>query len=109
MSFDSLLTQTAIIKHRAQSGTADAYNTPAWVESATTAPTYVSSPSATEVGPAAVGMHRALFAPDVAIDADDLIVVDGTTYEVVGIPRKKWNPRAALSHHITVELVEVQD
>lgn len=108
MSIETYLTQTATIHHRSESGTDD-YNMPGWSETTSTAATSVETVSATEVGVVALATHRAFFGAGAVIDADDLVTVDGVTYEVVGIPDKENHRRLGTLHHIEVELVEVQD
>lgn len=44
----------------------------------------------------------ATFAPDVGLSASDRVVVDGATYEVVGVPNVAWTPRGP--HHVEAHL-----
>jgi len=105
---ESLLTQTVTIKRRTAS-TPDIYNQPTWTESSTDVPAYVEPIGATEAGVVGVGTHRAFFKPDTAISAEDLVVVDGTPFEVLGIPGRQPNFLTGAIDHIEVYLVEVSD
>lgn len=108
MITEAFLTQTVTIKRRVAS-TPNVYNQPTWGESSTDVAAYVEPVGATEAGVVGVGTHRAFFEPDTAITAEDLVVVDGIPFEVLGIPGKVPNPLTGASDHIEVYLVEVSD
>lgn len=54
------------------------------------APRYATESSDPRVPPVIVG--KVVYGPTVAIDSDDLLVIDGVTYQVDGLPGEWQNP-----------------
>lgn len=112
MSLESLLTLTATITRRTQTGPTDRYNVPTWVTTTTTAPCYREQTSATEdtVGrETQEATHKVVFGPDMVIDGSDLVAIDGVTYEVIGPAQYVWNPRTARLHNVAVQVKELSE
>jgi len=108
VSLATLLTRTATITSRTQSGPPDEDNVPTWVETTTTAACYlepISSAEATLDQNTEIGDHLAVFAPEVSLDGSDSITVEGHVYEVIGPPRRFNTPRGP--HHQEIHVREV--
>lgn len=110
MSFTELLTRTAVIHRKVPSGSGD-YNAPAFTETTSSKPCYLEQLDRTEDASGrdtSAATHRAFFDPDVILSAIDTVVIDGTTYEVVGIPDIAFNARTGVAHHVEATLVEAE-
>jgi hypothetical protein len=107
MSFEGLLTQTAVIHHVSNTGALDDRNHPTASETTTTAKTFLEYLSAEEdtflrdTGRSSV---RAYFLPSVVIDHTDRIEVNGEMFEVLGPPQPEVNARLGVVHHLEVYL-----
>lgn len=100
MSFALLLTRTATITRRVESGSAGDYNEPAVTESTSTADVYYEQTSASESGVVSQQTLRAFFDASVVLHARDLVTIDAITYEVVGEPARPYRPSSSGLHHI---------
>lgn len=109
MSYELLLTRTATVIHRVPTGTTDKYNAPAWTETTVTVPCYVEPIGADEDTVARDTVTEALrgfFMPDLALSAHDIVVIEGTRYEVVAAPARDFNARTGEAHHREALLAE---
>lgn len=108
MSLATMLTRTATISRKTQTGPEDDYNMPTWVATSTSAPCYLEPASESEdlagrqVQTVSVW---AVFLPGVALGPNDTVTVDGIEYEVVGEP-ERWHTPVG-EHHVEVGLRRV--
>lgn len=111
MSFTELLTRTAIVHRKIPTATPGDYNAPTFIESTFTEPCYLEQIERSEDATGrdtSVGTHRAFFDPDVTLSPIDTVVIDGTTYDVVGTPDVAFSGRTGVPHHLEATLVEAE-
>lgn len=107
--------QTCTITHRSQTGAADRYNTPTWVETSTAGvPCYIEQVRpTTEARETTIGRetqiaeHLGVFLVGTVIDGSDEVVRGDHTYQVIGPPWEVWSPRLGAVDHIEANLREV--
>ena len=111
MSLDSLMTRTATITRRTQSGTPDATNVPTWEETSASVKCYLeqgnrSGPTSSEITAGRTTEIADAFAivpPGTPVDGTDRITVDGVRYEVIGPPWPVERPGQG-THHLELNL-----
>lgn len=94
--------RTATIRRRI--GTRDAYGNEVWEErTSSETPAELQQTSTLEFQAdreTLVTDLLLLLPPEADLEATDLLAIDGTTYEVVGLPNAVWHPWAGtLDHH----------
>ncbi len=101
-----MMTHPVVIVHRDTSGT-DVYGNPSPMTTSTDDVVgYFEQTVATEV---VVGQETyssdalLVLAGGTVIDGSDQVMVDGGSYEVVGVPARPWLPRSG-EHHVEVRL-----
>lgn len=109
MSFAALLSRTATISGRSQTGPPDEYNMPTWVATSSTASCYLEQTERREVTvgrETQLATHLVIFPSGTVLDGSDLVTIDGTTYEVLGPPWSVDQPGSG-EHHIEANLREL--
>lgn len=111
MTLDRMLRQQVTIERRS-AGTTDAYGNQVATTSATkTLLAYLQPTATTEVlvdRETYLSDHLLVLPPDTEIDGSDRVVHDGRTYELVGPPMRRFNPRTRSEHHLECNLRLVQ-
>jgi hypothetical protein len=112
MSFNGLLTQTAIITSRVQTGSPDDRNLPTWNVAVTQGiRCYIEQHQVSEDTvdrETQLQTIKGYFPAGIELDGSDEVEVDGVTYEVLGPSDPVWNPRTSTFHHVEATLREVQ-
>lgn len=111
MSYEGLLTQTATITSRTQTGAEDDRNVPTWTTSVTHGVRCLIQQASSDEDnidrETASQTATGFFAVGTELDVSDEIEVDGSIYEVIGPVDSEWQPRLSSVHHIEVKLREV--
>lgn len=110
MSVDALLTRPATLRRVHAGDDVDEYNAPIAEASSASVWTAVQQISRSEDSlqrDTGTATHLGFLAAGTAVDMTDQLIVDGSTYEVVGPPRIVHNDRTGMISHIEVTLAEV--
>jgi hypothetical protein len=109
MSLSALLKQPLSVQHFAPTGAHDDYGNEivAQVGSPTTVNGYLEQTEEREIT-----LNRETYITDwlailpagTVIDGNDRITFGGATYEVIGPPDRKWNPRLGAESHVEAHL-----
>lgn len=106
MSLAALLTRTAEVTTRSQTGAADSHGNQAWVESGPTSyPAYLEQTTEQEITidrDTQISDHLMVLGPEAVIDGDSSVTIDGQAFQVIGPPLKAYSPRGL--HHLEVRL-----
>jgi hypothetical protein len=110
VTIESLMTRTATITRRAQTGAVGRTNTPTWVDAdPVEVSCYFEQSGATEVvvGRQTQIVDATLVLPaGTELDASDRVSIDGDTYEVIGTPSRPHRPGTG-EHHVEAYLQRV--
>lgn len=105
-----LLTRTATVTRRAQTGTADVYGDPTWSTSTATLPCWLHQTyrdDDTALTQQQTQTWTAYFPADADLEGVDAVTVDGEAFELVGPPWLARNPRTGVSSHVEATLKRV--
>ena len=98
-----LLTQTATIIHRSESGTTDDYGNDIPSETQEEVDCYLEQRRRTEddeLGEVSEADYLLILPAGTAIDTGDVAVVDERAYELIGDPWSAHDPDTSADHHI---------
>lgn len=112
MSLASICTRPVTIIHRARQAGAEAYGDDALVEvgrEATRAHLHLRTSDEPNPGEQSDIANRwaMTMPPGLALGPDDLVEVDGITYELAGDPFPAWHPPTQRTHHYEVALAQM--
>lgn len=105
MSLETLLSRTATITSRTQSGPRDSHGNRAWVETTITSPCYLEQTAEQELTvdrETQIADHLLVLPANAIIDGNDDVEIEGQHFIVVGPPKVFY--RFDVVHHVEANL-----